>query len=321
MTGGARDPTVARGVFGHLDAFLEELRLRGRSPHTQRAYSHDLADFLELMKSVGVRAPGQITLLHLRRFVQHRREGGGRDSERSVARRLSAVRSFLAFLERQGRIAANPALALRAPKQRRPLPKVFTSQDVVKLLDAPAGDGFVALRDRAALEVLYSAGLRVSELAGLTLGAVRDDGTMVVLGKRGKERLALLGGPARAALAAYLPSREKVLRRRGRTSERVFLNQGGTPLTTRSVHRLVLRHLKRAGIATRGSPHTLRHSFATHLLERGADLRTVQELLGHEQVTTTQIYTHLSGRRLREVYDRAHPRSGRKDDAAPKREE
>jgi integrase/recombinase XerC len=302
-------------VFGHLDAFLEELGLRGRSPHTRRAYEQDLVDFLELATHLGVRTPDQITLLHLRRFVQHRREGGGRDSERSVARRLSAVRSFLAFLVRQGHLASNPALALRAPRQRKTLPKVFTAQDVQKLLAQPEGDGFAALRDRAVMEVLYSAGLRVSELAGLKLDDLRPDGTVIVLGKRGKERLGLLGAPARRALAAYLSRRLTLLRERDRTTDRVFLNQRGTPLTTRSVHRVVVGRLARAGVTARGSPHTLRHSFATHLLERGADLRTVQELLGHEQVTTTQIYTHLSGRRLREVYDRAHPRGARRGDA------
>jgi integrase/recombinase XerC len=301
-------------LFRHLDAFLEELKLRGRSPHTRRAYEQDCVDFLELMRSLGVTTPKQIALLHLRRFVQHRREGGGRDSERSVARRLSAVRSFLGFLERQGHLAGNPALGLRAPKQRRTLPKVFTSQDVSKLLEPPREAGFLARRDHAALEILYSAGLRVSELAGLKLDAIREDGSFVVLGKRGKERVALLGKPALAALAAYLPERAKVVRGRPNPKEggRLFVNRRGGPLTTRSMHRLVIRRLKRAGIAAPGSPHTLRHSFATHLLERGADLRTVQELLGHEQVTTTQIYTHLSGRRLREVYDRAHPRSGRR---------
>jgi len=312
LTGGAAHPSVASDLFGHLDAFLDELRLRGRSPHTRRAYAHDLVGFLELMKHLGVREPGQISLLHLRKYVQHRRELGGRDSERSVARRLSAVRSFLNYLERQGVVSGNAALALRAPRQRRPLPKVFTTQEVEKLIAAPEGEGFLAARDRAVLEVLYSAGLRVSELTGLSLDDLRGDGTVVVLGKRSKQRVALLGRPARSALDAYLPQRAQLLRERRAASERLFLNRRGGPLTTRSVHRLVLRHLRRADVAARGSPHTLRHSFATHLLERGADLRTVQELLGHEQVTTTQIYTHVSGRRLREVYDAAHPRGARR---------
>lgn len=298
-------------MYRHLDAFLAELELRQRSPHTLRAYSQDLVDFLELVRHLGVEQPRQITLQHLRRFVHHRRDGAGHDSERSLARRLAAVRSFLRFLEREGEIEGNPALALRLPRRRRTLPKVFSSADVGALLAAPAGDDFAARRDRALLEVLYSAGLRVSELAGLTLDRIEGDGELRVLGKRRKERIGLLGAPARAALADYLAARAQLLEERGRESRHLFLNRRGGPLSTRSVHRTVAGHLLRAGVTAPGSPHTLRHSFATHLLERGADLRTVQELLGHEQVTTTQIYTHLSARRLREVYDTAHPRARR----------
>lgn len=303
-------------MYAQLDAFLAELRLRARSPHTLRAYEHDLVDFLELMKSRGVTDPRALTLLHVRHFVQHRREGAGHDSERSLARRISAVRSFLRFLERQGDVDGDPSAGLRLPRRRRVLPKVWSGVDLTRLLAAPVGDDFAARRDRAVLEVLYSAGLRVSELASLTLDALQSDGTLLVLGKRRKQRIGLLGGPARVALAAYLEARGALLADRGSKSEIVFLNRGGGPLTTRSIHRLVIGHLRRAGITAPGSPHTLRHSFATHLLERGADLRTVQELLGHEQVTTTQIYTHLSARRLREVYDQAHPRAGNRPESA-----
>jgi tyrosine recombinase XerC len=302
-------------LFGHLDAFLEELRLRGRSPHTLRAYQFDLLDFCSLLDHHGVKSPRAITLLHLRQWVHHRREGGGRDSERSVARRLSAIRTFLRFLERQGEIEGNPALAMRAPKKRRTLPKVFAQGDVEKLLAAPKADTPLGVRDRAVLEVLYSGGLRVSELCALTLGDLRGDGTALVHGKRGKERIAVLGAPAQRALDAWLAQRRRLGGNRKGAGERLFLNPDGEPLSTRAIHRIVKRGLAQAGVASPGSPHTLRHSFATHLLERGADLRTVQELLGHEQVTTTQIYTHLSGRRLREIYDKAHPRAHRR--AAP----
>jgi integrase/recombinase XerC len=305
-------------VYRHLDAFLAELRLRARSPHTLRAYEHDLVDFLELLRHHGVGEPRQIALHHLRHFVHHRREGAGHDGERSLARRLAAVRSFLKFLERHGAIDTNPATGLRLPRRRRTLPKVWSHADLTALLASPDGDDFVARRDRALLEVLYSAGLRVSELASATLDALQDDGELRVMGKRRKERIGLLGRPAREAVARYLEARAALLRARGMKSALLFLNRRGGPLTTRSVHRAVKRHLAKAGITAPGSPHTLRHSFATHLLERGADLRTVQELLGHEQVTTTQIYTHLSARRLREVYDQAHPRAGkggRKDSA------
>ncbi|MSR45662.1 MAG: hypothetical protein EXS13_01110 [Planctomycetes bacterium] len=305
------DPTVRTDVFGHLDAFIEELKLRARSPHTLRAYEHDLVDFLELMRHRGVVEPRQLTLLHIRHFVQHRREGAGHDSERSLARRLAAVRGFLRFLENNGALEGNPAAGLRLPRRRRTLPKVLSGADLGQLLGAPAGDEFLAVRDRAILEVLYSAGLRVSELTGLRLTSLQTDGTLLVLGKRRKERIGLLGGPARLALDRYLALRGASLAKARPGSDFIFLNRRGGPLTTRSVHRLVVRHLAAAGVTATASPHTLRHSFATHLLERGADLRTVQELLGHEQVTTTQIYTHLSARRLREVYDGAHPRAGK----------
>jgi integrase/recombinase XerC len=304
-------PSVGRVLFGHLDAFLEELRLRGRSPHTLRAYQFDVLDFCTLLDHHGVKSPRQITLLHLRQWVQHRREGGGRDSERSLARRLSSIRTFLRFLERQGEIEGNPALAMRAPKKRRTLPKVFVQADVDRLLAAPPAKARHGVRDRAVLEILYSGGLRVAEICALAPGDLRDDGTMLVHGKRGKQRIAVLGAPAQRALAAWLRLRRRVAARRRPAADRIFLNPAGEPLSTRAIHRIVARGLARAGITSPGSPHTLRHSFATHLLERGADLRTVQELLGHEQVTTTQIYTHLSGRRLREIYDQAHPR-GRK---------
>lgn len=311
LTARGADPSVRPAVYRHLDTFLEELRLRARSPHTLRAYERDLVDFLELLRHLGVEQPRAIALHHLRHFVQHRREEAGHDSERSLARRLSAVRSFLRFLERQGEIEINPALGLRTPRRRRTLPKVFSGADLDALLAAPEGDGFATRRDRALLEILYSAGLRVSELVGLTLGALQGDGSVHVIGKRKKQRFGLLGAPARAALDDYLAVRAELLQERGLASDTLFLNRRGGPLTTRSVHRIVVGYLKKSGITAPGSPHTLRHSFATHLLERGADLRTVQELLGHEQVTTTQIYTHLSARRLREVYDQAHPRAGR----------
>jgi len=321
LTADPRDPSVAsvsRGTFhALLDAFLEELKLRGRSPHTLRAYRSDLRDFAELLGRLGVASPRQIALIHVRRWVQHRREEGGRDGERSVARRLSALRTFFKYLERQGELEGNPAALVRALKRRAALPKVFAQADVDRLLAqgaAPAAGerGRAprhALRDRAVLEVLYSAGLRVAELCALRLTDLRDDGTLLVHGKRRKQRLAVLGRPAERALTAWLPQRARLAKLSAPASDAVFLNPGGRPLSTRAIHRIVARGLRRSGVAAPGSPHTLRHSFATHLLERGADLRTVQELLGHEQVTTTQIYTHLSGRRLREVYDRAHPRS------------
>ncbi len=310
LTASGPVPTVGGVLFKHIDSFLEELRIRGRSPHTLRAYEHDVVDFCTLMHQLGHEDPRRLDVLTLRRYVRHRREPPHRDSEKSLARRLSSVRGFLDFLERQGELEGNPAAALRAPRKRSRLPKVFNEAEIRRLLETPEGQGFLPARNRALLEVMYSAGVRVSELVGLRHEDFRGDGTVLVHGKRNKERLALLGEPAQKALVTYLEKRRELLAEKALEDPQfVFLNYRGTPLSARSVGRLVARCCQAAGIATPGSPHTLRHSFATHLLDHGADLRTVQELLGHEQVTTTQIYTHLSGRRLREVYERAHPRA------------
>ena len=297
-------------LTARLDDYLAHLRLAGRSAHTLRAYAADLRDFLGVVASLGVERAEQLTLRHLRHYVAHRRDGPHHDSERSFARRLSAVRSFLDHLVEAGELGNNPARTLRRPRKRKSLPKVLSQDEVLRLLEAPAKEGFLGLRDRAILEVLYSAGLRVSELVSLEMDDLRSDGSLLVLGKRNKERLGLLGRHARRALDRYLPERAQLLRRLELLDpQAVFLNRRGTPLSARSVGRLLERHCAVVGMPDAASPHTLRHSFATHLLERGADLRVVQELLGHEQVTTTQIYTHLTAGRLRRIYDQAHPRA------------
>jgi integrase/recombinase XerC len=221
-------------------------------------------------------------------------------SRATVARYLAAARSYTRFLAREGILAKDPARALRAPSGRRPLPLHLGEQDVGRLVEAAD-----APRDRAILETLYGGGLRVSELVGLD----RDDldlraGVARVRGKGRKERLAPLGTAAVRALRDYLDGRPAVADPRP-----VFLNRHGSRLTVRSVHRLLGAAALRAGVDPRTTPHTLRHSFATHLLDRGADLREVQELLGHRNIATTQIYTHVSVERLKKVYDRAHPRA------------
>jgi integrase/recombinase XerC len=226
----------------------------------------------------------------------------------TVARRLAAVRSWCRFLCRQGTLAASPADGLRGPRQNRPLPHFLSEADLTRLLETPPADAPLGLRDRAILETLYSAGLRVSELTGLDVDDVDlDSGLATVRGKGKRERLALLGKPALAALRRWLAARGGLEKARGRSA--VFLNKNGTRLTSRSVGRLLEKYLALAGLDPRTSPHTLRHSFATHLLDRGADIRSVQELLGHRSLATTQIYTHVTTTRLQDSYQQAHPRA------------
>ncbi len=228
----------------------------------------------------------------------------------TIARRLAAVRSFAKFLCRQGLLPSNPAEALRSPRLERKLPHFLTETDVTRLLEAPPAHDPLGVRDRAILEVLYSAGLRVSELTGLNVEDLDlDAGLATIRGKGKRERLALLGRPALKIVRRWMEVRSQVLRAKGRTQAAVFLNQRGARLTSRSVGRLLQKYLALAGLDPRTSPHTLRHSFATHLLDRGADIRSVQELLGHQSLSTTQVYTHVTATRLQESYQQAHPRA------------
>ena len=229
----------------------------------------------------------------------------------TVARKLSALRTFCKYLQRQGVLAGNPARLAPSPKLEKPLPHFLTVDEVFHLLGACGGDAFGPCRDRAILEVFYAGGLRLSELAGLDLGDLDlDQGVLRVWGKGGKERLAFLGKPAREALAAYLARRRALLARTGAPEAApMFLNRRGGRLTSRSVARLVGKWARLAGLSQALTPHGLRHSFATHLLEGRADLRTVQELLGHASISSTQRYLHTDLDYLMEEYDKAHPRS------------
>lgn len=292
-----------------VDRFLARLdATRGASPHTLRAYGKDLADFVGFAHARGLREPAELEPRTLRLYLAELEEQGL--AKASVARKLSAVRSFLKALVADGHLAASPALGLRRRRGARRLPGVLSESEVSALLAAPDVATPKGRRDRALLEVLYSAGTRAAETVGLDrahldLGA----GVGRVLGKGGKERLIALGSFAQRALAEYLtdPARPRPTARAG---DAVFLNQRGGRLTTRGLEDVVHACVLRAGLVRHATPHTLRHSFATHLLDRGADLRSVQELLGHAHLTTTQIYTHVSIERLREVYERAHPRAG-----------
>jgi integrase/recombinase XerC len=293
-----------------LAEFLRHLALeKNSSTHTVKSYREDLMQALEFFRGkLGEQTadPSRLNARLLRAYLSWLHEQGYARS--TIARRLAAVRTWCRFLCRQGQLASNPAVGLRGPRQEKKLPHFLTRDDLLRLLEAPPADSPLGLRDRAVLEVLYSAGLRVSELTGLNLGDLDlDAGLATVRGKGRRERLALLGPPAVEAVRTWLPGRETLLKARGK--EALFLNKNGTRLTSRSVGRLLEKYLALAGLDPRTSPHTLRHSFATHLLDAGADIRSVQELLGHRNLTTTQIYTHVTTQRLRDSYHKAHPRA------------
>ena len=291
--------------------FLQYLRVeRNASDLTIKSYREDLDALVEYLNdSQGAApAPGQVSTVELRGYVAALHEAGYAKS--TIARRLASLRSFFRFGQREGWTKANPAKPLRNPRKSRVLPHFLSSDDVGLLLGAPGKDDPQGLRDRAILEVLYSAGLRVSELAGLNAADLDLPGSSVrVRGKGRRERIAPIGSYAARALKDWLAVRRVSAREKNGPDAPVFVNKFGRRLTTRSVGRLLEKHLRATGLDRRTTPHTLRHSFATHLLDRGADIRSVQELLGHKSLVTTQIYTHVSTAGLRAAYERAHPRA------------
>jgi integrase/recombinase XerC len=304
----------ASPFFEAVDRFVAYLRDQRRaSPETIRAYESDLAQFGAFLSEehVGGPAPGPegIDVLAVRGFVARlHRSGLGRSS---VARKLSTVRSFLEYAVREHRIETSPAATVPTPKVPKRLPRNLTVDEVFALLDGIETSDEAGIRDRAILEFLYATGLRVGELVSLDLDDLDLPGdTVRVLGKGSKERVVPFGGKARAALLRWLDA-SRTLRETG-NAEAVFLNLRGGRLTDRSVRRILERRLKEASVEAQVSPHALRHSFATHLLGAGADLRAIQELLGHASLSTTQRYTHVSMEALMKVYDAAHPRAHRK---------
>ncbi len=337
-----------------IDAFLIELRDgRAASEATVRAYADDLQQFASFLRGQSV---GQIRPLstsgegegggvhwrdirpaHIRRFLAHLHSE--EYARTSIARKLSSLRAMYRYLRRHGQAESDPTIGITSPRQRRRLPRFLYPEDIEKLLAAPDKETPLGLRDRAILETLYATGLRVSEIASLTVEQARSAAELRIIGKGGKERVVMVGRHAQEAIDSYLdegrphllakhpPSLDRPpspLAGRGKGGgvsrvpqasacaheSRLFLNARGGPLTDRSIRRVVHRHMLRACAQHGIGPHALRHTFATHLLEAGADLRAVQELLGHASLSTTQIYTHVTRRRLREVYDQAHPRSG-----------
>jgi integrase/recombinase XerC len=289
---------------------------RNFSVHTVRCYSTDLAAFAAFLAGPTAAPEEQagpafsdrirrITSLDLRGYLAELRRA--EYSRATVARKIATLRSFYKYLARQGEVQANPVKVIRTPRQEKRLPKFLDPADVERLLNAPNGDDMLSLRDGAMLEMLYSTGMRVSELVGMNLEDIDPIGECArVRGKGKRERFSPLGSYALRSLNRYLEVRAAS---GVRDATAVFVNRHGRRLSSRSVRRKLDKYLAVAGLQGHASPHTLRHSFATHMLERGADLRAVQELLGHRSLSTTQIYTHVTANRLKEVYEAAHPRA------------
>lgn len=302
-------PDAIAGFMPVIERFLGAMVAeRGCSPFTVKSYREDLLQLAEFLASAGCRSPGDATSTILRRFAGGLHAAGYASA--TVARKLASTRSFYAFGQREGWVRTNPAKPLRGPKRARKLPKFLTGEEIGRLLAAPQPKAAGGLRDRAILELMYSAGLRVRELVGIDDTDVDlRGGTVRVRGKGRRERLGIVGRHAQRAIEAWIASRPHP---RGPAVTRVqplFTNRFGTRLSVRGVARLLEKHLVTAGLVGRASPHTLRHSFATHLLDAGADIRSVQELLGHKSLVTTQIYTHVTTTRLLDAFDKAHPRA------------
>lgn len=295
-------------MLDRVDAYLHRLAAtRGASEHTLRAYDTDLIELVKYLEGCGVEDVAEVKPRTLRGWLGELDERAL--SKATIQRKLSSARGFFGNLEREGTIEVSPMVGLRQRRRPRHLPTVLSIEEVEAILAAPDPTTAPGRRDRAILEVIYSAGTRASETVGLDREDIDiERGVARVLGKGRKERLVALGSFAVAALSDYLSDPERPKPRVGDPGA-VFLNRAGGRLTTRSLERIVARCVQRAGVTRHATPHTLRHSFATHLLDRGADLRAVQELLGHAHLATTQIYTHVSIERLREVYEKAHPRA------------
>lgn len=292
-----------------VDSFLRSLRIeRNASPLTLKSYAEDFNSLFDYLQDrVGrIPEPSETDITMLRGYVAYLHEC--QYAKTTIARRLACLRSFFRYCAREKLVTSNPAKALRTPRTGRKLPSFLTTQQTVKLIEAPPTDEPSGLRDRAMLETMYSAGLRVAELVGLNLSDWDQDANVLrVRGKGRKERIAPVGRHASTALHEWIAVRELAEDAAPEDREAVFLNRFGKRLTTRSVGRMLEKYVKANGLDSTISPHSMRHTFATHMLDGGADLRSVQELLGHKSLTTTQIYTHVSTQRMRETYDKAHP--------------
>lgn len=291
----------ARFMKKLIEQFLRHLELeRGVSQHTLRAYKKDLEKFQEYAD----KEAADIEMIDVRGFVALQIRDGL--SKTTAGRRLAAVRSFLTFLTREGYLKSNPAKLVTTPKAEQHLPRFLSVDDVFALIEKPDTMGFINARDRAILELLYSSGLRVAEAAGLNLEDINTkEGLVKVRGKGKKERIVPLGSKAVEAIKTYMV--EKILLKK--KNKALFLNRSGTPLSDRGIRRIVVKYARLIGVKGQIGPHTVRHTFASHLLQAGADLRVIQELLGHSSLSTTQKYTHIDIAHLMDIYDKAHPRA------------
>ena len=291
-----------------VEPFLDHLRFeRGLAGNTLDAYRHDVVRMAAFARKAGRASPGEVTTADLRALLMELKDLGLAPS--SIARNLSSFRTYFRFLLAEGEVTADPSDRVSMPKQWQRLPEALSVPEMEKLLDAPDLVHALAWRDRALLEFAYATGVRVSELIGVRIRDLHLDEQFVsVFGKGSKERLVPIGARAVGTLAIYLRETRPRLDR-GKAEGRVFLNARGGPLTRMGVWKILREHVATAGIEKRVTPHTLRHTFATHLLEGGADLMAVQEMLGHADISTTQIYTHVSEHHVRQAYDRHHPRA------------
>lgn len=293
-----------------LDAYLRHVTIeRGLSAHTVGAYRRDLEGYRDWLTAEGIDDTADITAAVVDRFIAARASAEPPPAATSLARLQSSVRGWHRFLAREGIEADDPSGRLRPPKTPRRLPKALTIDQVERLLAAPSAEEPLGIRDRALLELLYATGARVSEAVGLDVDDMAHGEVLRLRGKGSKERIVPVGSFARAAVDAYLTRVRPGLAEKGRASARLFLGARGAPLSRQSAWLVIRSAAERAQLTAEVSPHTLRHSFATHLLQGGADVRVVQELLGHSSVATTQIYTHVSVDALRDIYATSHPRA------------
>jgi len=298
---------VARAF--RLEQFRDYLALEaGNSPHTVENYLRDVRRLAEYGESKGIRGPGDVTAAQLREFIYFLKDLGL--AATTIRRQVSALRTYYRFLVGEGVVTRDPSERIESPKRWRTLPAVLTVADIERLLAAPNTDEPLAIRDRALLEFAYATGVRVSELVGLTLQDILfEEGFARVFGKGAKERLVPVGRRALGAVALYAREIRPTLEKKGVGRGALFLNARGGPLSRVGAWGVIKKMAKRAGIVKRVTPHTLRHTFATHLLEGGADLRAVQEMLGHADLSTTQLYTHVDRDYLRSVHKSFHPRA------------
>jgi tyrosine recombinase XerC len=291
-----------------LQRYMTHLTVeKDASPYTLRNYLHEITQFLDFLKDEGVDSWDEVDRQVLRRYLLWLRKEGY--VEASMARRLSEIRSFCRYLVQEGDLESNPLEVVSSPKVPKRLPRYLKVDEIEALLNAPDISTPQGQRDKAILEILYGAGIRLSELVALNLSDLNfNKGQMLVWGKGGKERVVLLGDPAVRALRTYInDGRSELLGKK--TAKALILNRFGGRLSRRSIGLILDKYSKLSGLWKKVTPHLLRHTFATHMLEGGADLRAVQELLGHAQPTTTEIYTHVTPSRLREVYMKSHPRA------------